>query len=243
MSASQLLGLSLAFDGCVCERRQTRKAQDWTFSRTLGQIWTHRKHIIPPKLQAFSYRKASPFPGSNTVCKVVVFASSLIFIMLLSCALLSFCPAPLTIALRGLWIQSQGVGENRHHSAQSSARVAFFCMHVPFFFFFFFPFSSSMRFLSSAQDLYQYPPTHSHFTGFHKSSRLPAYTAKKSIFLDSPIAVLISTPCSICCWVMQRGRWAALICPETQRGVRVCQAFFVRWLPKSSLTPASCTTI
>lgn len=153
------------------------------------------------------------FPAVTQFCKVVVFASSLIFLMLISCALLSFCPALLTIALQGLWIQSQGVGGNRCHSAQSSTSVAFFCMRVPFFLL-----AAVWKFLSSAQDLYQYPPTHSHFTGFRKSSQFPACTANKSIFLDSLMAVLISTPCSICCWVMQRGRRAAIICPEAQRG-------------------------
>lgn len=88
-------------------------------------------------------------PSSNIVCKVVVFASSLIFLMLISCALLSFCPAPLTIALQCLWIQSQGVGGNRHDSAQSSTGVTFFCVHVPFFLL-----AAVWNFLSPAQDLY-----------------------------------------------------------------------------------------
>lgn len=149
MGARQFLCLSSAFDGCVCERQQIRKPWASTFSKTFGHISTHRKYIIPPKLQAFNYRKVSPFPSSNTVCKVVVFASSLIFLMLISCALLSFCPAPLTIALQRLWIQSQGVGGNRCHSAQSSTSVAFFCMCVPFFLL-----AAVWKFLSSAQDLY-----------------------------------------------------------------------------------------
>lgn len=36
----------------------------WTFSKAYGHILSHRKYVIPPKLQAFNYRKASPFPNS-----------------------------------------------------------------------------------------------------------------------------------------------------------------------------------
>lgn len=55
--------------------------------------------------------------------KLSFFASLLLFIMLNSCPLLSFCPAPLTIPLQGLWV----------HSLQSSTIVPFHCMHMPFF--------------------------------------------------------------------------------------------------------------
>lgn len=83
---------------------------------------------------------------------------------------------------------------------------------------FFFPLAAMWNFLFPAQGLYHYPPNHSHFTGFQKSYHFSAYIAKKPIFLDSFTAVLISTPYSICCWAMQSGRWAALICAEAQRG-------------------------
>lgn len=34
------------------------------FSKAFGNLLTHRKRVIPPKLQALNYRKASPFPSS-----------------------------------------------------------------------------------------------------------------------------------------------------------------------------------
>lgn len=55
--------------------------------------------------------------------------------MLNSCPLLSFCTAPLTIPLQGLWV----------HSLQSSTIVPFHCMHILFFF----NSSSSVKLLSS----------------------------------------------------------------------------------------------
>lgn len=90
---------------------------------------------------------------------------------------------------------------------------------------FFFLLAAVWNFLFSAQGLYHYPPNHSHFTGFQKSYCFSAYMATKPIFLDSFTAVLISTPCSVCCWAMQRGRWAALICAEAQRGCAYALAY------------------
>lgn len=58
----------------------------------------HSSQITSMQLQ----EGVSPFPSSKIVREVVVFASSLVFLVLISCALLSFCPAPLKIALKGL---------------------------------------------------------------------------------------------------------------------------------------------
>lgn len=62
--------------------------------------------------------------------------------MLISCASLYFCPAPLTIALWGLWIWSLGAGRHRCHSAQSSTSAAFFLYACAFF-----SFSSNVKLL------------------------------------------------------------------------------------------------
>lgn len=91
--------------------------------------------------------------------------------------------------------------------------LSFRCMCL-----FFFSFNSSVKLFSSAQHLSNSFP----FSIFPQE--FPAYVAKKSIFLDSLFSVLVSTACSICCRAMQRGRWAALVCPEAQRVcVRVCK--------------------
>lgn len=34
------------------------------FSKACEHVLSHRKHVIPPKLQALNYKKASPFPSS-----------------------------------------------------------------------------------------------------------------------------------------------------------------------------------
>lgn len=75
-----------------------------------------------------------------------------------------------------------------------------------------FSFSRNVKLVFSTGSL-SLSPNHSHFTGFQKGSHFPAYMAKKSVFLDSLAAVLISTPCSICCWAKRE-----LSCAHLSRG-------------------------
>lgn len=132
---------SFVFDSCLCDWLQIQKPWTWTFSKAFGHILTHRKYVIPPKLQAFNYRKASLFPSSimdlqsGRLC-LCCFPRAYLLCMLY------FCPAPLTITLWGLWIWSQRAGIHRCHSAQSSDSTAFFCTLVLLF-----SFSSSVKLL------------------------------------------------------------------------------------------------
>lgn len=166
---------------------------------------------MPPKLQAFNYRKHLFSPAVSWTCKVVVFAC-VVFLMLIS-VFLSCCIS----VQRHLQSPSEGC-ESGHRGLEDTDAILlrapppllFVCLC------FFFLLTAVWNFLFSAQGLY--PPNHSHFTGFQKSYHFPTYMAKKSILLDCLTAVLISTPCSVCCWAMQRGRRAALICSEGQRG-------------------------
>lgn len=56
---------SFVFDSCLCDWLKIQKSWAWTFSKVFGHILTHRKYVIPPKLQAFNYREVSLLPSSN----------------------------------------------------------------------------------------------------------------------------------------------------------------------------------
>lgn len=161
-------------------------------------VWL-RKYIIPPKLQVFSYKRVSPFPSRNVVCEVVFAASLCPHAYFLSIAVFLSstahkCPIRVASPVAGYWRKQMPFYAEQCHCSFLLHTCAFFLL------------AAQLNFLSSAQDLYQHSPAHSYFTGFCRSSQLPAYMVKKLVVLDSLIAVLISTPCSICCWVMQRGR-------------------------------------
>lgn len=183
----------------------------------------------------------SPFLSSDVVCKVVGFASSFIF---------------LSLSLVDCSLSVQHHSQSPYKACESSLRVleetytillwvapvllSSVCMCLFF--------SSSVRlFVLSTQSL---SVSSNRFT-FYRSARAPNCHLKlQRIFLDSLITILISTPCSICCWVMQRGRWAVLICPEARRGCTECARLDVicaRLLfpehQSPPWTPASCATI
>lgn len=187
------------------------EAMAWMFSKAFGHILTHRKYAIPPKLQAFNYRKASPFPSIEMVLQsgclwLCCFPAAYLLCIAVFLSSTTHNSMRTVSLVTGGWKTWMPFCSEQH-------QYCFLCMHVPSFLL-----AAVWKLLFSAQGLYHYPPNHSRFTGFQKSSLFPAYIAKKSIFLDSLTAVLISTPCSICCWAMQRGRWAALVCPEAQKG-------------------------
>lgn len=175
---------------------------------------------------------------------MVVFAC-VVFLMLISCGSLHFCPAPLTITLWGLSIWSQGVGRHRCHSAQSSTNAAFFCVFVLFF-----SFSSSVKLLilstgslslsSKPFSFYRFPKELLLFSLHGNEANIPRFLHCCPHF-HSMFGLLLGNAkremsCTHLCWGPEG------LCVCTRIHVMCVKLLFSEyWSP--SWTPASCATI